>query len=222
MVSSIAFAHRRADLDRSQFDQHWNEIHGPLIARLDYLRGYTQNMVAPPRALPPGLAAAPFDGIAGFYWDDLDAARRPAEDPEFTEHGKLDEPNFLDLERLTLIETEPTFLKPVSGSAAIKAIMLLAPATGGGEGRFGEHCRGTWASSSPAGLDGCVVHVALDSRAEPAAAVIETWWSEVGDYDAWVEGPGAGGLFGADAVDAARSSIFFAREHHVIQPPHGG
>jgi hypothetical protein len=52
--------------------------------------------------------------------------------------------------------------------------------------------------------------------------VIETWWSEAGDYDAWAGGPGAAGLFGADAVDAARSSIFLAREHHVIEPPHGG
>jgi hypothetical protein len=87
-------------------------------------------MPGPARVLPQGLSAAPLDGIAVFYCDDLEAARKPATDPELTEHGKLDERSFLDLERLKVIETQPAFTKPTSGSPAVKAIALVARAVG--------------------------------------------------------------------------------------------
>jgi uncharacterized protein (TIGR02118 family) len=231
VISSFALAHRRKDLDRAKFNDHWQHVHGPLIARLDYLRGYTQNMAASSCVgAPSPFANASVDGIAGFYWDDIEDARRPATDPTFTEAGQLDETNFLDLARLVMVETVPELLRgpsmlPADAGYEVKAILLICQADAARDQTFDESCREHWGAASPAdnfGPDRCVLHLARSDRSANAhhpAAIVEAWWDTREHYAAWCRGVALDALVNARIVDAAQSSIFLASEHHVIVPP---
>ena len=230
MISSFALAHRREDLDLAQFNHHWQHVHGPLIARLGYLRGYTQNMATSSSAVArPPLHDASVDGIAGFFWDDLDDARRPATDPTYTEAGQLDETNFLDITRLVMIEAVPEMVRgPSSFPAApgydVKAILLVGRADTASDQTFAEGCRGHWrAGPTDDAPDRCVLHLTRGDgsviEADQPAAIIEAWWRARERYAAWCDGAAIKSFVNASFVNAGRSSIFLASEHHVIVPP---
>jgi uncharacterized protein (TIGR02118 family) len=80
MVKLTFCVRRLASLSESEFHRYWREQHGPLVLRHAEtlgIRRYVQT-----HALPGGVsaairasrgAAAPFDGVAELWWDDLES-----------------------------------------------------------------------------------------------------------------------------------------------------
>lgn len=222
-VSSFAFAHRRPDLSREQFVDHWRSRHAPLVREVGYLRGYVQNA---PRDLPipPGWSAADYDGIAGFAWDDPADAARPASDRYVRAEIVPDERRFLDLERLAMLQTEPRSLVRaeafVPGAAAVKVLFCIARRAGREPRDVLRRCEDLWRQVAE-GVDRCVFHRARLEEApspEPFDAVVECWWSDPGRYERWCADGANAAVVDDVWMDVARSCCLVATEHVVVGP----
>jgi uncharacterized protein (TIGR02118 family) len=72
MIKLVSVIRRRHDLDVAAFQDHWRNVHGPLVARLPGLLRYVQSHTLPSgyRKLTPAA-----DGIAELWFDDTAALR---------------------------------------------------------------------------------------------------------------------------------------------------
>lgn len=108
MVKLTFCVRRLAALSEAEFHRYWRDVHGPLVLRHAPalgIRRYVQT-----HALAGGVsealraaraAAAPFDGIAELWWDDLEslaAATSTAAGRRASEELLEDERRFIDLE----------------------------------------------------------------------------------------------------------------------------
>jgi hypothetical protein len=78
----------------------------------------------------PGLPSAPYEGVAEVWLDDVATAMGLGEDPEYTENAKLDEPNFIDVERHGVIVARDHVLRGTDDAPTTKAMLLLRRAAG--------------------------------------------------------------------------------------------
>jgi uncharacterized protein (TIGR02118 family) len=101
-VKNYEIVTKRPDLDRAEFDRYWIEVHGPLASGIPTIRRYVQAHLA------PGFrdsGAAPFDGLAITWFDDIDGMRVGA-GTEVYQRTREDEENFLAGELPFIITTE--------------------------------------------------------------------------------------------------------------------
>jgi len=107
MIKMSYFLTRRADLTFEQFSDYWQNKHWPLIISLGSAKENTRRYVQQHSigGLPDGLAAAPYDGYAEVWFDDLAALERMVTSPEWTIVQK-DELNFLDISKTVILFTE--------------------------------------------------------------------------------------------------------------------
>jgi len=72
----MSLLRRKPGLTAEEFDRHWLDIHGPLIAELPGLRHYVQNKpvgkVEGPAQIPVADADDQVDGITELYFDSLE------------------------------------------------------------------------------------------------------------------------------------------------------
>ncbi len=102
MVKSTEFVVRKAGMDAAAFHKYWTEVHGPLATRISQIRRYVQSHVRP-SAYRDGRQ--PFiDGVAQVWFDNTDAMRESAKTAEYAA-VRADEPNFIDVQRLSFIIT---------------------------------------------------------------------------------------------------------------------
>jgi uncharacterized protein (TIGR02118 family) len=113
-VIKLTFCLRRLDgLSLEQFQHYWFDVHAPLVREVAgtlRIRRYVQShLLADPRLSGisdiRGIQAAPFDGIAEIWWDDLADVLAAGETRETREAGRrliADERNFIDLENSPL------------------------------------------------------------------------------------------------------------------------
>lgn len=73
MIKTVTMLTRRSDLSPEEFQQHWRQVHGPLVLKLPGVRRYVQSR---PATIPGHNP--PFDGIAEVWYDDLESLRRAA------------------------------------------------------------------------------------------------------------------------------------------------
>jgi uncharacterized protein (TIGR02118 family) len=85
---------KRPDLTDEPFHAHWANTHKELAPRIRALGQYVQSHRIP--GAVPGLASSPYEGIAEVWLDDIATAVGLADDPDYTENARLDEPNFID------------------------------------------------------------------------------------------------------------------------------
>jgi uncharacterized protein (TIGR02118 family) len=105
-VKNYEIVTMRPDLDRAEFDRYWIQVHGPLAAMIPTIRRYVQAHLAPAAR---GSGAAPFDGLAITWFDDVAAMRAGAGTDAYA-RTRADEENFLAGELPFVITTErPTF-----------------------------------------------------------------------------------------------------------------
>src|SRR4051812_3620078 len=92
MAKIVTLLKRRPGLSPAEFQLHWREAHGPLLARLPGLRRYVQS-----HALLQGYAKGEllFDGIAELWFDDAAAWQRARRSPELAA-AAAEETAFLD------------------------------------------------------------------------------------------------------------------------------
>ncbi len=89
MIKRMSLLRRKSGLTEEEFDRHWRDIHGPLVAELPGLRHYTQNSpigkVEGPAQIPVADANVQVDGITELYFDSFEAM----EAAYTSEQGKL-------------------------------------------------------------------------------------------------------------------------------------
>src|SRR3954447_25408975 len=132
MIKLFGLIAKRPDLTDEQFHAHWRTTHKEHALRIGALRGYVQSHRV--RVAVPGVASAPYEGIAEVWLDDVAAALGLADDPDYTENAKLDEPNFSDVDRHGVIVAAEQVVKagpPVAqDDAGVKLMLLLDGADG--------------------------------------------------------------------------------------------
>ncbi len=102
MVKLTEFVMRKPGSDPAAFHKYWTEVHGPLATSISQMRRYAQSHVRP-SAYRDGRT--PFvDGVAQVWFDDTNAMRESAKTAEYAA-VRADEPNFIDVSRLSFIIT---------------------------------------------------------------------------------------------------------------------
>jgi uncharacterized protein (TIGR02118 family) len=99
MVKLVFFFKRRQDLTPEEFRQHWLDVHGPLaMTHIAELRRYVQNHTLD-FEYADGHEPA-YDGLVEAWMDDVDALRG-TEASAAHQLVRSDEPNFLDVRRVS-------------------------------------------------------------------------------------------------------------------------
>ena len=112
-VKLIFFFHRRVGLSPEVFRRHWYGVHGPLVMEyIGTLRRYIQNH-AVDSAYADG-AEPDFDGLVEAYLDDLATLEETEESPEH-DLVRSDEPNFIDVNRVSHMVTAERVYRTPSG-----------------------------------------------------------------------------------------------------------
>lgn len=102
MVKLVYCITRKAGLSDQEFFTYWQDVHGPIGARIAGLRRLVQSR----RISVPGDTYAPsYDGIAELWFDDLAALRKARQSPEWKASTE-DEPNFIDHSRVAYFVSE--------------------------------------------------------------------------------------------------------------------
>ena len=76
MIKRMSLLRRKPDMTKEEFDRHWLDIHGPMIAKLPGLLSYVQNKplgkVEGAAQIPVADAGDQVDGITELYFDSFD------------------------------------------------------------------------------------------------------------------------------------------------------
>jgi uncharacterized protein (TIGR02118 family) len=92
MIKLVYCITKKPGLSDEDFFRYWQEIHGPIGARIPHLRKLTQSH----RLTIPGDSRSPdFDGMAELWFDDIDALLAARKSPEW-KTSTDDEANFTD------------------------------------------------------------------------------------------------------------------------------
>ena len=108
-VKNVEFVHKKPGMDVDAFQTYWRQTHGPIAARIATIRRYVQSHAR--RSAYEGGRAPACDGFAITWWDDVDGMRASAASPEYA-RTRADEPNFLDVARLSFIITREHVIVP--------------------------------------------------------------------------------------------------------------
>lgn len=101
MVKFYSLMVRRPGWSREDFQVHWRTVHAGHARKIRRIRRYVQSHS---RADPvPGIGSVDADGIAEVWFDDLPSAVGLGEDPDYLQGAYLDDPNFIDLDRVVTV-----------------------------------------------------------------------------------------------------------------------
>lgn len=110
MIKLIQLLKRKGGLTQEEFSQYWEEIHGPLAAKMiPKLRKYVHNY---PIRLSKG-GEPPIDGIAELWFNDLESWRESVNWYR-SDEGKVireDEDKFIDKSKLVVFVAEEKVVK---------------------------------------------------------------------------------------------------------------
>jgi uncharacterized protein (TIGR02118 family) len=231
MVKCFALIAKKPGISDEQFHSHWRGVHAQLALRITSLRRYVQS-----HRLSSGLTAsfpsAPFDGAAEVWFDDLNAALRMRESPEYLEGAYKDEPNFIDQPALRWLATQENVVvagAPMAKDAkCVKGLFLVKRKPGLSVAEFQDYWRTRHAPlvpRTPHLLRYVQCHVlpeTYESDAPPVYdGVAELWWPSVEKFkESWaspelqVEQLNDAKKF----VDGQSTVAFLAEENRVIWP----
>ena len=228
MVKVFALIPRRKDISETQFHEHWAGPHAELAQRIATMRGYVQShRVAP--ALE-GIPESPYDGNAEVWFDDAETAVGMGEDPNYAEYAHVDEPNFIDTDRLGFLITQEHVLRAgesvAKAAAGIKVLLLLHRSGQLSPREFTQRLLNVGdrlAELIPA-AQRLVLAVATaesyqDDAEPPYDALVELWFSPRKDFEeAWREA-GESFLGEIDGLaDPFRTCGMLAEELRVVWP----
>jgi len=93
MIKFMVFVKKRRDLGRAEFERHFREVHGPLVAALPGIKRYTQNILRPDGAAKSGTRQ--FDALAELWFEDRAAFEAAWDTPE-GKRAVADNENYMD------------------------------------------------------------------------------------------------------------------------------
>jgi uncharacterized protein (TIGR02118 family) len=91
MIKRMGFVKRREGMSLEAFHAHWLNVHAPLAMKAPGLRRYIVSTTIPAEVLNYMPA---FDGLAEFWYDDMDALEAAEASPEWAA-TRADSPNFI-------------------------------------------------------------------------------------------------------------------------------
>jgi len=92
MVKLVYCISKKAGLSDEEFFHYWENVHGPIGARIPGLRKLVQSR----RLIVPGDKHCPdYDGMAELWFDDMEALLAARQSPEWKASTE-DEANFID------------------------------------------------------------------------------------------------------------------------------
>lgn len=228
MVKVFALIPRRSDISETQFHEHWAGPHAQLAQRITTMRGYVQSHRAAPSL--EGIPESPYDGIAEVWFDNAETAAGMGEDPNYADHAHVDEPNFIDTDRLGFVITQEHVLRAgesvAKDAAGIKVLLLLHRSDQLSPREFAQRllaCEDRLAKLVPTARR-VVLAVAIPESyqdgAEPTYdALVELWFSRREDFEEAWRASGESLLGEIDAVaDPFRTCGMLAEELRVIWP----
>jgi uncharacterized protein (TIGR02118 family) len=102
MIKLIHTFRKRRDLTDAQFEDHWENVHAPIGVQMPRLRRLVHlRAMAGPRT----DTSQPVDGIAEWWFDDMDALREASASAAW-ELACLDQANFVEPMSSTLMVSE--------------------------------------------------------------------------------------------------------------------
>ena len=101
MIHIHYFITRKAGLDVVAFHDYWRNVHGPIVQQIPQLKAYVQSH----RVEIEGVNTSPYDGAAEAWVADQTALQDLLEAPAYVAGALVDEPNFIDMQR---VEFQPT------------------------------------------------------------------------------------------------------------------
>jgi uncharacterized protein (TIGR02118 family) len=107
MVKLTCFLRRRPGMTAEDFDRHWREVHGPLIAGLPTLARHVVRYEQHPRLSGSDAVGTPgYDGVAVQWFRSLEEFMAFVSEPDYARHVAPDEGAFLDRAGLVWMLTE--------------------------------------------------------------------------------------------------------------------
>lgn len=225
MVKVFALIPRRPDITDARFHEHWSTTHADHAKRITTLQRYVQSHRIDPGVA--GLEDSIYEGIAEVWFVDLATAAGMGEDPNYVNYAHADEPNFIDLERLTFVMTDEQAVRegaPVGQEdAGAKAMLLLRRREGLDPSAFAARllAAGPAIADATLGATRVVVCTTLadtyTDEAEPAFdGIVELTFDSAEAFEqAW--SPAVLDAVGA-LIDRHSSASFLADEQRVIWP----
>ncbi|SRR5712692_2987595 len=230
MIKSFGLLPKKPGLSDEQFHRHWRDIHAPLALRIPGLRRYVQSHRLPQPI--PGFSASPYEGVAEVWFDDLAAASRMRESPEYLEGAFRDRSNFIDISgslqlatRENVVVAGPTFAKD---TPVIKGLFLAKRKAGMSVAEFQDYWRTRHAPlvpRTPHLLRYVQCHVLPELyEADPPPAydgVAELWWPDLVKFqESWASPELQVEQFNdtRNFVDGRRSAALLVEEVRVLWP----
>jgi uncharacterized protein (TIGR02118 family) len=230
MVKAFALLPKKPGISDEQFHNHWRGVHAQLALRIPSLRRYVQSHRLPQPVT--GFSACPYEGVAEVWFDDLDAAQRMRESPEYLEGAFKDEPNFIDMPGLTRLVTRENVV--VAGPAmskdfpCVKGLFLVKRKLGMSVAEFQDYWRNRHAPLVPRTphlsryVQCHVLPETYESDMPPAYdGVAELYWSDLAKFqESWVSPELRVEQFNdtRNFVDGKNSLALLAEEVRVIWP----
>ena len=101
MIKFVLLFPRKEGLSRDEFMHQWRDVCVPMVRELPGLRG----LVISPVIEQAGAVEPRYDGIAEWWFDDLDTGKAALESPQ-AKAVIEDMPKFVDMDNFTLTMTE--------------------------------------------------------------------------------------------------------------------
>jgi uncharacterized protein (TIGR02118 family) len=102
MVKLVYCITKKAGLTDEDFSRYWEDVHGPIGARIPGLRRLVQSHRT---AVPGDRYRSDYDGVAELWFDDVEALLAARESPEWKASSD-DEANFIDHNKVAYLVTE--------------------------------------------------------------------------------------------------------------------
>lgn len=233
MLKLIGTAYRRPDFSMEGFMRYWSDVHAPISARPQGLRGYVVSEVI--RRLQGELEA---DAFVEQWWDDeaaFEAAAATADAAaawaDVANYARTDGTFWLSTEHVLIAPRydDPGLLRGGSGTGAgaLKAIGTAYRREDFTLAAFFDYWRDVHApiSAKAPGLGAYVVTETgrkLAGEIE-ADAFVEQWWPDQATLDVAAASPEVAAAW-ADVANYARTdgTFWLCREHVFIAPPVAG
>jgi len=108
MIKMNLFLTKRADLTREQFSEYYEKKHWPLLESIPEVKQFAKRYVQQHNIghVPPGVIAAPYDGISEVWFDSVEDLRRVVGTEAWRNIVYKDNEEFLDTSKTVFMFSE--------------------------------------------------------------------------------------------------------------------
>lgn len=126
MIKVLSFTARRPEFSPAEFARYWHEVHVPMWAAINGIRGYVVSRIISEnvRGDVASIEMAPFDGVVEIWYDDMESMAQSAVSPE-GQAWRQDSALFIGNMRTFLTSELPIVPYPQGRRPPIKALSIV-------------------------------------------------------------------------------------------------